>query len=69
MSASMPTGYRIVYARPKFAQRGDAWSRVAKCQHTAAQLEAKADAGDKRVWRGLDGNLAVLAVSPALEAR
>lgn len=69
MSASMPPGYRVVYARPKFAQRGDAWARVAKCPHTAAQLEAKADAGDQRVWRGLDGSLSVLAISPALEAR
>lgn len=69
MSASMPTGYRVVYARPKFAQRGDTWSRVSKCRHTAAQLEVKADAGDKRVWRGISDGLSVLAVSPALEAR
>ena len=69
MSASMPHGFRVVYARPKFARRGDVWLRVAKCPHTAAQLEAKTEAGDARVWRGFDGDLSVLAISPALEVR
>ncbi len=69
MSVPMPPGFRVVYARPKFPQRGDTWARVAKCPHTAAQLEIKADAGDKRVWRGLDGNLSVMAISPALRDR
>ncbi|GAA4475497.1 hypothetical protein [Gluconacetobacter asukensis] len=69
MSATIPANFRVVYARPKFAQRGDTWSRVAKCPHTAAQLEAKADAGDKRVWRGISEGLSALAISPALEKK
>lgn len=66
--STVPAGHRIVYARPKCSAQS-AWQRVAKCRHTAAHLEAMAEAGDRRVWRGIDGNLSVLAISPALEAR
>ncbi|ACI52225.1 hypothetical protein Gdia_2480 [Gluconacetobacter diazotrophicus PA1 5] len=67
--STVPSGYRIVYARPKYAGRMDSWSRVAKCRHAPPELDRLLAGGDMRVWRGVDGNLVVLAISPALEAR
>lgn len=66
MSTSLPRNFRVVYAR---VRASDPWTRVAKCSHSAAQIEAKVNGGDPRVWRGFSDGLAVLAISPALEAR